>query len=112
MTYPHDVTIDTDHGQLEDVPAVFDYTAAYEYADPSVGYAGGWVLERTAELLSFKIGIRHFTRDDLVAMASEDEAKRIEEWVSEQIGEELRMGGLEAGRADDARYDTWAEVAE
>lgn len=94
MQHLTQITISTEHGELEDVPALFGYDTIRVRRDPSVGDFTGYTEIDTCELARVSIGCKTLFRSELVDMVGPDEVLRIEKCVAEALRENIANRGL------------------
>ena len=88
----------SDYGQLDDVPAVFEYNATQHPAEPDVGLPSAYWECDQPELVSATLHTDPMNRYELAKVFGEEELLRVEGCAQERILELLESGGL---RPDD-----------
>jgi len=91
----------SEYGQLDDVPAVFQYTAKQHPAEPDVGIFSDYWECGDPELVSATLHSDPMNRYELAKVFGEEELSRVEECAQAEILKLLEAGDL---RPDDA-YD-------
>jgi len=101
-TFDTEIAPCSEYGQLEDVPAVFQYAATQHPAEPDVGIFSAYWECGGAELVSATLHSDPMNRYELVKVFGEEELLRVEGCAQERILELLESGGL---RPDDDADD-------
>lgn len=93
-SFDTEVTVSLIHGDLDDVPATFDYYPDWNFPEPDVGFRGSWEVGHP-EMQTIWFGGAALDRSEAVRFLGEPEVYRIEECVADIIVEQLDDGDLE-----------------